>query len=82
VIDARRYVVPVRAAAEEEGHFSGNEVLAGHGGELALDRQLRRMIGQPLDGAGEPRRFRHIDEQLLDRGGADCAQHFTAIGFS
>ena len=73
MIDAGRNMVAIGAAAEEEGHVAGDHVGARQRAELALDVELAGMIGQPVDLAGEPRRCGHVDEQIVDRAGADRA---------
>ena len=79
MIDARRNVVAIGAGAEEEGHLARNQIPAGHGGELPFDGQFGGMIGQPLDLAREPRRLGNIDEQVVDRGRADRAEHLLTV---
>ena len=82
VVDARRHMVAIGAAAEEERHLAGDEVLAGQRRQLPLDRQFGRMVGQALDAVLESRGFRHVAEQLVDRAGADHGQHLRSVGIA
>ena len=72
--------MPVGAAAEEEGHVAGDQVLARQPGEVALHRHLAEMIWQALDLVAKPRGLRHVDEQIVDRGSADDAKHLLPVG--
>ena len=72
-------MVPVGAAAEEEGHVCGDEVPSRQPGELALDRHLAEMVGQAVDLAAEPGGLGHVDEKVVDQGGADGAEHVLPI---
>jgi hypothetical protein len=56
----------IGAAAEEEWHLSRNHVLSRHRAQLPLDRKLGGMERQALDEAAEPRRFGHIDKEIID----------------
>ena len=80
MIDAGRDVVPVGAAAEEEGHVARDHVLARQRGHVPLDRHFRGVHRQPVDRALEPERLGHVAEQIVDRPRADHAQHLAAIG--
>jgi predicted ABC-type transport system involved in lysophospholipase L1 biosynthesis ATPase subunit len=80
VIDARRDVMPVRAAAEEEGHVARDHVLAGERRHVPLYRQFGRVHRQAVDRALEPRLLWHVAEKLVDRTCADHAQHLAAVG--
>ena len=51
VIDARRDVMLVGAAAEEEGHLARDHILRAKRGQVALDRHLAGMHRQALDRA-------------------------------
>ena len=75
MVDARRDMVAIGAAAEEEGHVARDHVAPRQRAKLALDRELAGMIGRPRDRARQPRRLGHVDEQIVDRAGADRAQH-------
>lgn len=79
VIDAGRHMVLVGAAAEEERHVRGGEVLPRHGGERALDLHLAQVERQALDRAGEPRGGGHVAEQVVDAGSADLRKHRGAV---
>ena len=78
MIDAGRDVVAIGAAAEEEGHLAGDHVAPGKAAQMPLDRQLAGMVGQAFDLARQPRGLGHVDEQIVDRGGADGAEHLAA----
>ena len=75
VIDAGRDMVAIGAAADEEGRIAGGDI--GRRASAPSWRSTLKfggMVGQALDRAGEPRRLGHVDEQIVDRGGADRAQ--------
>ncbi len=79
MVDRRRDVVPIGAAAEEEGHVAGDQILPRQGGQLPLHRHLAEMVGQALDLAVEAGGLGHVDEQIVDRGGADGAKHVLPV---
>ena len=71
VIDGRRHVVAVGAGADEERHRAGRDDVL---------RRHRRARARPPSRPGaagrsgrQPRRFRHVAEQVVDRGNADRA---------
>ena len=82
VVDAGGDVMLVRAAAEEEGHFARDHILAREGAEMAFDRHFAGMHRQPMDRPVEPRFLGHVGEQIVDRGGPDRGEHFRAIAFA
>ena len=71
----------IGAGADEERRAAGRDVLRRIGLEGALDLELAGVIGQAGNLAAEPRRLRHVAEQLVDRLGADLRQHLAAVGF-
>ncbi len=73
-------MVPVGPAAEEEGHVPGDQIPARKPGEFALHRHLAEMVGQAADLVGQARGLRNVDEQIVDRRGADGVEHFLPIG--
>ena len=80
MIDARRDMMAIGAAAEEEGHLPGDQVAAGKAGQVTLDRHLAGMVGEARDLAAEPGGLGHVDEQIVDRRSADRGQHLLAVG--
>jgi hypothetical protein len=80
MIHAGRDVVLVRAGADEERHLPRHHVLAGHRPQLPLHAELACVIGQLIDLALQPRRLRHVHEQIVDGRGADHVQHLLAVG--
>ncbi len=69
MIDARRHMMPIGAAAEEEGRVARRQVCAGPARTIGAPPPVSdACIGQPLDRAGEARRLGHVDEQVVDRG--------------
>jgi len=80
MVDAGRDVVAIGAAAQEEGHVARRDVRARQRPQLPLDAKLAGMIRQPRDLAGQPRRFGHVGEQIVDRRRADHPQHVTPVG--
>jgi hypothetical protein len=79
MVDAGRNVVPVGTGAEEERDLAGRHVAARQPRQLALDGELRRVIGKPLDAVRQPRPLRHVDEQIVDRGSTDRGEHLLAV---
>ena len=55
-------MMPIGAAAEKEGHFAGDRVLAGQRGHVPLDRQFAGMQRQARDRPVQSRRLGHVDE--------------------
>ena len=80
MIDAGGDMMLVGAGAQEEGRFPCRQIFARKGAHVALDRQFAGMIGQAGDGAGQPGFDGHVDEQVVDRLGADDGQHFLPVG--
>ena len=80
VVDARRDVMLVGAAAEEEGHVARDHVLARKRRHVPFDRHLGGVHRQALDRPRQPRALGHVTEQFVDRAGADHAQHLAAVG--
>ena len=80
VVDGRRHVMAIGPGADEERRRRGRHVLRRIGLEGALDLELALVIGQAGDLGAEPRRGRHVAEQLVDRFGADLGQHLAAVG--
>ena len=78
MVDARRDMVAIGAAAEEEGRFARDQILPRQRAKLPLDRHFRRMHRQ-VDRPVEPRRLRHVAEQIVDRLGADRGEHARAV---
>ncbi len=72
--------MPVGAGAEEEGLVARRLVHACELGELALHLLLGLVHRQAFDGAGKARGGGHVDEQVVDRAGADHAQHRLPVG--
>ncbi len=66
MVGARRDMVAIGAAAEEERHLARDQVLARQSGQLALDRKLAGMIGKSLNAVLEARGFGNVAEQLID----------------
>ncbi len=75
VIDARRDVVLISAAAQEERHLACHQIPPGERPELPLDSEFARMIGQSSDRSRKPRRLGNVDEKVLDRLSSDRAEH-------
>ena len=46
---------------------------------LALDLELA-LMGRQIDGPLQPREFRHVAIEAIDRGHADLGQHGAAVG--
>ena len=80
VVDGRRHMMAVGAGADEERRARGRQVPGREALEGTLDFELALVIGQAADLGRQPRRRRHVPEQLVDRLGADHAQHLAAIG--
>src|SRR5229473_1238224 len=79
MVDRRRDVMAIAAAAEKERHGAGAKVLGRHRAEAPLDLELahrQRQIEQAL----MARRNRHIGKQRVDRWGADRREHRLAVG--
>jgi hypothetical protein len=73
VIDARRDVVPVRAAAEEERRLTRGKVLPSQRRQLALDGEFGRMRRKRGNWLAQQEIGRNILEQIVDGRGADGA---------
>ncbi len=71
MIDARRDVMLVGAAAEEKRHLARDHILARHDGQFALDRQLAGVQRQALDRLLQQKPVGHVAEQLVDRACSD-----------
>ncbi len=81
VVDGRRHMMAIGAGADEERRRARRRQVLGRVGlEGALDLELALMVRQAADLGRQPRRSRHVLEQLVDRLGADDAQHLAAIG--
>ena len=74
-VDGGRHMMLVGAAAHEEGRRAGGAVLRRHLHQRPLHRHLAGVVRQAGDRAGQAGGFGHIDEQIIDAGGADCGQH-------
>jgi hypothetical protein len=46
---------------------------------VALDRKFGGVVGQAPNRAGQARGFGHVDEQVVDRMGADGGEHGFAV---
>src|SRR5437016_10097869 len=79
MVDRRRDVMAIDAAAEKERHRAGAEVFRRHRAEAPLDLELPHRQRQ-VEKALMARRNRHIGEQRIDRRGADRRQHCRAVG--
>ena len=75
MVDARRHMVAVGAGAEEEGPVARRAILPRQRCHMAFDRELARLIRQAGDRAVEPRFGGNVDEQVVDRRGADGGEH-------
>ena len=73
-VDQRRHVVVVHAGPEEGDLLLGAAVAAGERGEVLVDLLLGA-AGREVELAAEPDRLRDVREQLLQRAGADRAEH-------
>ncbi|KIU01487.1 hypothetical protein QU38_01365, partial [Staphylococcus aureus] len=80
MIDARRHVMAIGAGAEEEGRRPRRQVLRRQPGHVAFDGKFAGMHRQAGDRAVEHRAGGHIGEEVVDRPGADDAEHRLAIG--
>ena len=76
VVDARRNVMPIGAAADEERHGSGRHVASRHLRKRPLDFELA-LAGRQIRRAqccG-----RNVGEQIIDVAHADAGEHLGAI---
>ena len=80
VIDAGGNMMLVRAATEEKRGFTRGEVLLGECGHVAFDRHFGGVHRQVADGAVEAGGLGNVDEEIIDRRGADDGEHRLAVG--
>src|SRR5262249_50697124 len=77
VIDGRRHVVPVGAAADEERHRAGRDVLGRQAAKGALDLDLAATT-RPVRQLAPQHVARHVREQGGYAGDAAAGQHLGA----
>jgi len=68
-------MVLVRPCPQEEGVVARRHVLARKVREVAFDGHFTRMVGQARNWTGQPRFGGDINEQIVNRFGADGRQH-------
>src|SRR5215212_5951874 len=78
MIDARRKVMLVGAATDEERHRAGRDILSRHSAEYALDFDLA-LGARQIRQRPQPLLCWYIGKQRIDVGNADARQHLGAV---
>ena len=73
-------MVAIGARAEEERRVRCREVFLGERAHVPLHRHLAGVHRQAVDRPVEPGLFGHVDEQVVDTGRPDTAEHLATVG--
>mgnify|MGYP002652711339 CR=1 FL=1 len=68
-----------RSGLEEERRLARGQVLPCELRHVAFDRQFAGVRGEVRDRAGQAGGLGHVDEQVIDRAGADDGEHLAAV---